>query len=117
MSKLKEYQDNLPYLNDVGLYNAAKKAIYIIVEKHGLKKDSIHNVAKKYKVNERELKECVEAAIPRIFFAERSNKARKRKEAAFYKPPEVKAISASEIKAGLDKLASIKAMLKTKKSA
>lgn len=115
MSQLKEYQDNIPYFDDVALYNAAKVAVYIIVEKHGFKKDTIRNVARKYKVREEELKESVEIAIPKMFFAERAQKAKKRKEAAFYKPPAVKTVPAGERQSGLSKLASIKAMLKSSK--
>lgn len=55
-SKLQEYQDNIPYLDDITLFHATKKAIYIIVEKHGKKNETIQRVAKKDKVREVELR-------------------------------------------------------------
>jgi len=99
-------------MDDVELFNAAKKAIYIIVEKHGVKADTLRNVARKHKVNESELKECIEIAIPSIFFALRSQKAKKRYEDSFYKAPEVQFIADSEKKSGFDSIKKIKEMLK-----
>ncbi|MGB0835402.1 MAG: hypothetical protein ACPGR2_12850 [Psychrobium sp.] len=113
MSKDKalEYQENLPYLDDPDLFHAAKVAIHIIVEKHGKKSDSIKNVARKYKVRESELKECIEAAIPRLYFAERSAKAKQRHEASFYQAPEIRAIPETKKKSGQDKLKEIRELL------
>jgi hypothetical protein len=112
--KVKEYQENLPYLDDVELFNAAKIAIYIIVEKHGTKAASLKHIARKYKVKEAALKKHVEIAIPPIFFAERSKSAKKRYEKSFYKPPEVNFISGTQKESGLDNLRKIKEMLNKK---
>ncbi len=109
--KLKEYQDNIPYLEDVNLFHATKKAIYIIVMKHGRKSETIKRVANKDKVKEDELRQCVDAAIPASFFAERSEKAIKRHEQSFYKAPDVSIIPESEKAIGFEKLKEIRKLL------
>ncbi len=96
------------------IYNAAKAAVYIIVDCYQLKKTAIHNVAKKCNVSEAELTKCVEAAIPSMSFAERSKKAIKRKNDAFYSAPAVKVIPQGEKQGGVDKITSIRSMLKQK---
>lgn len=111
--KLQEYQANIPYLEDVDLFHATKKAIYIIVLKHGQKNETILRVARKDKVREQELRKCVEAAIPASFFVERAKKAKDRHERSFYAAPEVKIISESEKAIGLEKLSAIRQLLRS----
>ncbi|MBQ4840052.1 hypothetical protein [Pseudoalteromonas luteoviolacea] len=108
----REYQKNLPFIDDVNLMQAAKVAIYVIVEKSGRKSDSIRNVARKYSVRESELLECINEAIPKHFFAERAARARKRKAATFYKAPEARMIPESEKAVGKEHLRNIKAMFR-----
>lgn len=116
MDKVKKYQDDIPYLGDPKLYDAAQKAIFIIVQKHGQKSDSIKNVARKYKVNQVELARTVDEAIPKSFYIERTSKARKRYEGSFYSPPVVQSIPAEQKTEGNQKLSKIREMLKATES-
>jgi hypothetical protein len=108
---LKEYQKNLPYLDDIELYHAAKKALYIIVVKHGRKLDTIKRVAIKNKVSASDLTDCVNLAIPQTFFAKRAEKAQKKHEASFFVPTEVVPVDDKDKHAGELALSKIRGIL------